>query len=360
MADINYDETVVDENFFGDDDNEQPEGSQGFNPTIQMDKVNGSRPRDWLAYSHWTVSELKTQIINCELGHLVKQHKAPTLDLFYSGKALDNAKTLLWYGITSETQVIHGYAHLNGGAMAVVKRRMNTRHKLLQGRGSKKSDCINGEDEEPRARLTCGCVVCSETAFNWIVHSFSTNTLMTEVTCPNPKCNKPLSWPIMACIAALTQEEFKKYTAILKRRRAAAQRRHFTNCPLCQANVTRPKSLNISRVRCPMCDKADFCFSCNQTWKKGGTELCGNANCSSAQLQVLLDSCETTNNFAKSKPCPKFRACPQCLQFIMYREACKHINCPNKECNHEFCLVCLRKWPCVDATCQVADRQKLN
>jgi len=373
---VNYNEDDVGENFFDEEEGDgegqgqgQGQGESGksvvqdtpFHPRILMDTKIGSKKRDWFAYPSWTVLQLKEKVIDCELGHVVKQATAPTLELFFNSKALDNGKTLLFYGITSEMQTICGFVHLKGGAMAVAKkRRMDTKHPILKGRGSRKPDCINGEDVEPRAKLTCGCVFCTETVFNWVVHSFEENPLMTELTCPNPKCNKPVAWPIMACIAGLTQQEFNKYTAILKRRRTAAQRRHFTNCPFCQANVTRPNALNISRVRCPLCNKADFCFSCNQMWKKGGSQLCGNENCSSTQLQVLLDTCDTTNNFQKAKPCPKFRACPQCLQFVMYREACKHINCPNKECNYEFCLVCLNKYPCTSATCEVADRQKLN
>jgi len=367
---VNFDPAAVPDDFFNANEGLPVDRNQGFYPCISMDLKSPGKRLSWLAYPKWTVLEFKLKIVDMELGAKVKQEKAPELTLVYSAKTLENPRTLESYGINSEMQAMFLAVTLNGGPQAVVKRRMDPKQPLLKGRGSRQPDCINGEDKEWRASLTCGCVICAETAFNWICHSFSSNPFLTDLTCPNPKCGKSVAWPLLAAIAGLTQGEFNKYTIMLRRRQEGAMRRHFTSCPFCKTSVTRPKALNMIRVRCPLCSKADFCFCCSQIWKGGGVQLCGNDSCTTAQLQKMLNDCETTDYFKKAKPCPKMRACPQCLQLVIYRQACSHIICPNKECPgpsangqpgpYEFCLVCLRKYPCDSSTCQVADRQKLN
>jgi hypothetical protein len=318
--------------------------------------MQGSKPRDWFAESTWTVAMLKQVIIDKELGTTTQQQKQPSLDLRFN-TLLEDHKTLAHYGITSSLCIVFVITKVLGGALAVApRRRMNTKHEMLRGRGTLEPDCINGEKKAPRARLTCGCAVCAETAFNYIVHSFSSDPELTEVLCPNPNCKKTVPWPLIACIAALTEQEFVKYTRILKRRQKQKEERLFKLCPFCQTLVAKPDQLNTNRVRCIRCSKADFCFCCCKPWKNGGMQVCGNEHCATTRLQKELDSCETTNNFGK--PCPVLRACPQCLALVQWKDKCRHINCPNKECKYEFCLVCLQKFPC--SNCQVAGRQKLN
>lgn len=38
------------------------------------------------------------------------------------------------------------------------------------------------------------------------------------------------------------------------------------------------------------------------------------------------------------------RKCPQCSFFIEKNLGCNHMSCPNKECNYQFCWICMKKY----------------
>jgi len=329
-----------------------------FFPRIQLN--SHAKQATFQVQRSWKVLKLKETLAECEIGDKVKG-KEPKIKLIYNGKLLENDRTLEYYKITSQL-TITVIATVNGGAQAPNSsvRRMDRKQKLLKGRGSRDPDCINGEDIEPRARLPCGCVFCAETVYNSIVHQFSTKWDMTELTCPN--CDALTPWPLLACVGALSKDEFKKYTNLLRRKRKDVQRQHSLNCPFCSANVSRPQSLGQNRVRCRICSKQDFCFECQKPWKKGGLQLCGNPECGTTSCQKLLDTCEMIVTSDKKEPCPKFRACPHCLQIVEYRKACSHIICPNRACQKQFCIFCLRNYPCSKevGACVCAPRQQLS
>jgi hypothetical protein len=352
MSSFNY-EVPIDDGFFGE---EEDEGEGMIRPTIVMGKAE--KILSWDVDPSWTVKKFKERINEMELGELPESKEAK-MDLSCGGVTLVDDKTLRASGINNNLCKIVVINHLNGGAQQAVQRRMDTRNPLLKGRGTRKPDCINGEDKLPRARLPCGCAFCAETMFNYIGDWFGKVYNNSDPPCPN--CKIPAPWPLTACIAALTPDEFKNYSRILHNRKKAAFSLLYSNCPACEANVKRPESLSQNRVGCPLCRKYDFCFICKGKWGGGGLQVCGNKSCPMVEIQSILDnSAEAT--ISGKENIPVWRACPKCNQVCRWQKACKHMLCPDrKNCKFEFCMVCLQNWSGHDEKlCQKKPKQKFT
>jgi hypothetical protein len=351
----------VDDSFFGEEgDGDGDEGDKGddkmIRPVLIMDL--NAKPLSWDVDPSWTVSNFKQKIVDMELGK-VPEGKNYKMDLYFNSITLVDNKTLRDSGINDSTCRILVVSHLNGGAQQSVRRRIDTRNALLKGRGTRKADCINGEDKLPRAKLPCGCAFCAETMFNYITDWFSKIYNKSEPPCPN--CQIPAPWALTACIAALTFDEFKKYSRILHTRKKAAFSLKFSNCPACKANVKRPDCLSQNRVGCPLCRKYDFCFICKGKWGGAGLQVCGNKSCPMVDRQNILDN-SAEETISGKENIPVWRACPKCNQICRWQKACKHMLCPDrKNCQFEFCMVCLQDWEShKEDLCQKKPKQKFT
>eukprot|EP01084_Bolivina_argentea_P003843 7259_1 len=219
-----------------------------------------------------------------------------------------------------------------------------------------KPDCImdyTDEDGIKRAEMPCGCAYASDTMYRHMKSIFEKDFKETKAICPMPKktyCkgnDKQRQWPwaLVFIIADLSEKEIIKYTKAIDNRLSGSK-----SCPHCGANTERPDDLRISRVRCKVCDKSDWCWNCTKVWKHGGLgPICGNDNCMGEQLNNMLkiENCgkiEAPWPDIKNtgKDIPKSRACPKCYTVLEFTEECKHIWCIC--CPHQFCFNCLRDW----------------
>lgn len=118
-------------------------------------------------------------------------------------------------------------------------------------------------------------------------------------------------------------------------------------CPGCNSYVARTDLSNL-RVHCTVCSAEkgqlyEFCWLCLQQWKgsQQSSDHCDNDDCMT-DLE-LLKTCPTVT-FADVQGvtgCPSTRACPTCGVLLEHdKTGCKNIECKN--CNKEFCFVCLK------------------
>ena len=136
-------------------------------------------------------------------------------------------------------------------------------------------------------------------------------------------------------------------------------------CPKC-GTFSRPRRVETKRVSCENCTSLsgktfEFCWTCLGEWKTSGNETCGNPNCGSRKgLFEILANCET-KKLRNNVEFPSKRACPNCSILIHHFRGCIHMTC--RSCSHEFCFICLRKYPCgrtLSKPCDVAPHQTVG
>eukprot|EP01084_Bolivina_argentea_P163714 284767_1 len=244
---------------------------------------------------------------------------------------------------------------------------------------SDKPDCIMGysdEDNICRAEMSCKHAIAADTMFFYIKSIIEKNKEAVIIKCPVEKCDTEWDWDSCLKIADMTKHEIIKYNAIKSNR---MRRKKFKNCPACGVKAEKPKTLNQFRVVCTRCNSYDWCFICEQKWQGSGLILCGNKNCSVvSEVNKILKECEMKPvTGIKNGKIPKYRACPNCLIFIEHTKYCKHMQCRGKECQTQFCFLCLairdpkKGWPAscrgyskntsweagANVSCKLADRQ---
>eukprot|EP01083_Nonionella_stella_P109284 318494_1 len=288
------------------------------------------------------------------------------IELKKRGQNMSDGRTLESYGMTNASEAIMPLIvsfKVSGGAYYESKeeskdKRRNRKLRTKKHRGylklSSAPDCIMGytnADRIKRAEMPCGCAFAADTMYRYLKSIFEKNFKETKAICPMPpkQCKgseKQRIWPwaLVFIVADLTQKEVVKYTKAIENRLSGSK-----NCPHCDATTERPDDLRISRVRCNVCNKSDWCWNCLKVWKSGGLgPICGNPNCMAAEINSVLKNCgtikapsnwEITN---KEQQIPTTRACPKCLSPLEYTQACKHIWCIC--CPHQFCFNCLGNW----------------
>lgn len=287
------------------------------------------------------------------------------IELKKNGKNMEDHKKLADYGITNGCHLpLVVSFKVRGGAESKYEAKEEDedyRPRKLRKKKHKgyltltsKPDCIMGytdSDGIPRAEMPCGCAFASDTMYRFSKSIFENSLTEAKAICPMPKgtyCkgnDKQRLWPwaLVFAIADLSDKEISYYTNAIQNRISGSK-----NCPHCGAVTERPDDLRISRVRCNVCCKSDWCWNCSKVWAHGGLgPICGNDNCMGAEIIKILKNCgevaapwSDINN--KGKMIPKTRACPKCNSPLEYVEACKHIWCIC--CPHQFCFNCLGEW----------------
>eukprot|EP01083_Nonionella_stella_P108983 317312_1 len=302
---------------------------------------------------------------------LEMSYKVEKIVLTSRNKVLQHSRTLGYYGIVTSRNLITVIFKTKGGAMAAydgMDRRIRFRkHGLRQ---TSLPDVLIGYDDNdgiPRALLECGRhAMTAETMFMYIKSSLSNNLEQTDIVCPGTPdkgCGKVLSWQTCTQIADMNAREYMKWTDLIEKRAMI----NYKQCPHCQAYCLRDDGVAIFRMSCIACDSGDWCWECCQPWKGSGHSMCCNQNCDLIVFtNTKLLTCPMIKVSDTGVEIPQFRACPRCVTFIEYSEACKHMICSG--CDKEFCFVCLGlqdsegNWPCGDHTtvCEMAPRQQFK
>eukprot|EP01083_Nonionella_stella_P024433 67460_1 len=294
--------------------------------------------------------------------------KVDKIILVVRTKIMQEDRTLGYYGIVSENNLITAVFKTRGGAMALngdMERCIKfKKHGLRQ---TSLSDVLIGYDDDDgveRALLECGKhAMAAETMFMYITSSLSTNLKQTDIICPGKGCAKVLNWQICTQIADMNAAEYIKWTDVVEKRAMA----NYKQCPHCKAYCLRDDGVAIFRMKCVACNGSDWCWECAQPWKGSGLSMCCNQNCSLIMnTNSKLRDCPTIKVAHTNVAMPQFRACPRCLTFIEYSTACKHMICSG--CDKRFCFVCLGlqdsdgNYPCgsYDTVCKMADRQQFK
>ena len=143
---------------------------------------------------------------------------------------------------------------------------------------------------------------------------------------------------------------------------------NFLECPGCNTFFERENPSDIC-INCIVCTKKKgsrfyFCWHCLKPWKNTLTaKNCGNQECNDVEVMLRqLQEAPMITTLGLNISVPKLRACPGCGAVIEHIYGCKQMTCKN--CQTEFCFICLRKknqgsWSCgsFDDVCAPAPRQ---
>ncbi|XP_036843377.1 potential E3 ubiquitin-protein ligase ariadne-2-like [Oncorhynchus mykiss] len=202
--------------------------------------------------------------------------------------------------------------------------------------------------ESLRAEMSCGHAVTPESLTGWCL-SLLDKKKCTFI-CPASRedgemCGAEWSYTEVRKLALLTPEEMKKFEETMAD--LVSAQNSYKSCPGCNSYVARTDLSNL-RVHCTVCSAEkgqlyEFCWLCLQQWKgsQQSSDHCDNDDCMT-DLE-LLKTCPTVT-FADVQGvtgCPSTRACPTCGVLLEHdKTGCKNIECKN--CNKEFCFVCLK------------------
>jgi len=243
------------------------------------------------------------------------------------------------------------------------KRTLDVQHKDIRNRLTLEADCITLEDskKELRVKMDCGHVVGPKTMFLYVKMTFEKDLHQTKVICPVPKCGAEWPWDLVTRVGDFSNDEYVRFTAIIQNR----LKKDEQACPSCNSFVERPSDLTMFRVNCTNCTGPDFCWTCMNSWKGSGFQICGNKGCAIENVNNVLQTCKMITPEYISTKVPSTRACPNCLTLIEHERACKHMKCLS--CKHDFCFLCLKPkkngtWQCGthQTECTVAPRQVLK
>lgn len=184
-----------------------------------------------------------------------------------------------------------------------------------------------------------------------------------SIRCPAPGCDTVWSFKSVADAACLSPYEAKEFEQRMISNRLDKQSAEIKRWPRCKSSFRR---LNENkRIHCRKCTEKTinfyFCWSCLREWgNESSTQLCGNLECGDyTKLFECLATCK--RKALNGIQCPSRRACPKCMILIEHTVKCKHMTCPNKNCNYDFCFICLQSFPCGTAAyepCKLAPRQQ--
>ena len=272
--------------------------------------------------------------------------------LSFGGKNLERSDdTLEDCGLYDRVRIV-GYLRLSEGATRYIQgRKIGKEIKITN-----KADIITLEDDIPTMELPCGHTIAPESLADYIKDQVDSHK--TELTCF--KCKK--KWDLSKIQAmGLTNEE-KMTMEVGLTKNLLYDQHSCKECPQCGLYIE--KKDEGYRVSCPMCNNFEFCWNCLRKWIAPGTGYrdCGNVNCNKQDVLQVLKLCDTTTmDYSNISGVPDIRLCPGCGEGIGHKSGCKHMTCPR--CSHQFCFVCLKKWPCAgdssdyNKTCTVAPRQ---
>ncbi|CAH1244597.1 UBB [Branchiostoma lanceolatum] len=232
-------------------------------------------------------------------------------------------------------------------------------------------DMISWEDGPytPRAKMSCGHAITPDTLTTFCESLLTAGKYVFKCPYIDPiegKCRK--EWPYLEVrrLAVLTADERKQFETKISDN-YLRKGRGIQDCPKCHSFCGRINKKD-KRVVCPLCSASDgvefhFCWHCLHKWVGGGTETCGNDNCSGEdpRLKILRDC--TKKTIVSVQDCPAVRACPKCGMLIEHEKDCKHMTCV---CGQKFCFICLKKpdqygsYQCgsYNSPCEIADVQK--
>eukprot|EP01083_Nonionella_stella_P124034 374158_1 len=301
-------------------------------------------------------------------------YKVEEIRFVAKSQELHHDKTLGEYGIVDEKNLLCVIFRAKGGAMAANNGMdRSIKFKKYGLRQTSLPDVLIGytdDDGVERALLECGKhAMAAETMFQYITTSLASNVNQTDLTCPGTRdkaCGKLLDWDTCTRIADMNEAEYMKWTEMIEKRAM----KNYKQCPHCKNFCMRDPGVAIFRMKCIACKGSDWCWECAQPWKGSGLSMCCNQNCSLIMdTNARLLKCPMVNVEYTNVAMPKFRACPRCLTFIDWTNACKHMKCTG--CGKSFCFVCLglkgkedddSTWPCGSHTtvCKTADRQQFK
>lgn len=313
-----------------------------------------------------TVKDLKQIIVDRELG---SNKTIENVKLIFGGKVLsDNNKKLGSCRIQSNRQIVC-IIRLRGGSQgegsitideeALKKLNVRITEKTC-GVGTKASCTSDGTKriQLPECNYKCTyCIPCLEDQYKKCIYTacsldvicgFGNSTDPDNLdTCKGSTLDLDIVFKAIsasedeekACFEQLNKNGMKNDTSI-------------KSCPGCQCYVFK-QGIDHNRVRCnkkncPL--KEDWCWSCQGTWKgqTSNNKICGNDQCGDSDLALktaLLLNCDRVYiEYNKIGNVPSRRLCPFCDRVVEWMSNCKHLTCPNKECNHEFCCVCVEDW----------------
>ena len=184
----------------------------------------------------------------------------------------------------------------------------------------------------------CKHAFTGETYFQCMKFMLRKDLYSHILICPVIGCAAEIPFDFVKKAAMLTKKEIVYYGTLISERAVATKVRR---CPTCRTLSERPKELDHMRVRCVGRSCGDWCFLCGQKWSGYGFQVCGNTDCQTYHIKVVVEKApEITLEYSDAK-CPSVRACPKCLMIIEWQKGCKHMKCP--KCAHYFCFLCLKK-----------------
>lgn len=272
--------------------------------------------------------------------------------LSFGGKNLErNDETLEDCGLYDGARVV-GYLRLSGGAIRYIQGRKIGINVMI----TNKEDIITLDDDIPTMELPCGHTIAPESLADYIKDQVDSHK--TELTCF--KCK--MKWDLSKIKEmGLTTKE-KETMEIGLTENLLYDKYKCKECPQCGLKIEKKDAGY--RVICPLCNNFEFCWNCLRKWIAPGSGYneCGNVNCNKEDILQVLKACETTTmEYSNISGVPDIRLCPACGEGIGHKSGCKHMTC--HRCSHQFCFVCLKKWPCAGSyedynkQCKVAPRQ---
>eukprot|EP00483_Globobulimina_turgida_P001789 UN01791 len=280
-------------------------------------------------------------------------------------EAKRNGKTMRLsdYGVYNNV-TMHAALRLKGGAEGPSAGDFDIKEVETLGAEVVKGNCIYGlnegcyEDNIPKAKLPCGCIMCAD-CMKWYVNKqIDTNAAITLV-CGDTSCGKNLDIALAYAVAGLTVEERNNLNARMASHQFERPDSMISYCPQgkCRQFVFRENSAS-TRIECGVCHRI-MCWKCKKEFKGKQDGRCGNNLCDDvAHITLLLAQAKVKDIYGVKVT--DTRICPnkECCAVNVHETACKHMTCKN--CKHEYCHICLQKYPCNSATCKVAPEQEIT
>jgi len=184
--------------------------------------------------------------------------------------------------------------------------------------------------------------VCGNCMASWVRTKIYNGKSSIPCVC---SCREDLAMDAAFTMCGLSDQEWKDWEFWLNKNALG-----FKVCPNAQCQKFVMRDRKELRVRCPSCKSHDFCWLCLGSWKGGGSQQCGNTNCTAAAeaLVALQDAWDKRAQHGKqignNKNFPLVRICPNtmCSRLNEWTDNCKHMTCAG--CTHQYCHVCLKKW----------------
>lgn len=194
------------------------------------------------------------------------------------------------------------------------------------------------------------------------------------IRCPgtqadNTPCPTEVPYGLAKAVAMSTPQECQVNEVKLSMA-YVKQKMDVQECPHCKSMLCREANNKDIRTVCNTGCKsktAAWCWYCKKPWTTNDRVTCGNMSCGANAATYLLQTCplvDVPDWGAQAVQVPTNRRCAECKAVYVHErfadgnQSCKHAR-RHFNCNHEFCWVCLQKWPCSSQPdpCTVAPRQ---